>query len=169
MAPIVLALALLAAPSDVTVDFDHDADFSTYATFDWSPAQTPAENPANHVRIVRAVEQELQAKGLRKATDGAPGIFVHYYAKVEAKLKSQAGQERGTWAPNDLRTTVDFSRVKQGTLMVELIDGKSRDVVWRGVIVAAAPRPDLQEEAIFKAVKRLFADYPPKAEASPAP
>jgi len=53
-----LAAASLHAQA-IQVDFDHGVDFSKYKTFSWSLEQQPASNPANHIRITRAVEREL--------------------------------------------------------------------------------------------------------------
>ena len=168
----IAVLALLVAPvaasaQTVKIDFDAKVDFSKYRTFAWSEAQQPAGNPANHIRITRAVERELLAKGLEKAESGPADVRARYYSKIEKKLKSSSRQESGTWQPNDLRTMVDVSRVDQGTLILELSDGETKSVVWRGTAVGVAPRPDLVAEVIDASVKKLVAAYPPKP--SPAP
>ena len=65
----ILALALsavAASAQEVKLDYDHDVDFSRYKTFGWSVAQQPAKNPANHIRITRAVEEGFAGKGLSK-------------------------------------------------------------------------------------------------------
>jgi hypothetical protein len=169
---VIPVLVLLAASPAVTaetvkVDYDVKVDFSKYRTFAWSEAQQPAKNPANHIRITRAVERELLAKGLQKAETGPADVRVRYYGKIEKKLKSSSRQESGAWQTNDLRTMVDISRVDQGTLILELSDGESRAVVWRGTAVGVAPRADLVAEAIDSSVKKIVAPYPPKP--SPAP
>ncbi len=171
---LIALLAVLAAPAAATaqtvkVDYDAKADFSRYRTFAWSEAQEPAKNPANHIRITVAAERELAAKGLQKAESGPADVRVRYYSKIEKKLKSSSRQESGTWQPNDLRTVVDVSRVDQGTLILELSDGESRAVVWRGTAVGVAPRPDLVAEVIDASMKKIVAAYPPKPAPAPAP
>ena len=168
----IAVLALLVAPvaagaQTVKIDFDAKVDFSKYRTFAWSEAQQPASNPANHIRITRAVERELLAKGLEKVESGPADVRARYYSKIEKKLKSSSRQESGAWQPNDLRTMVDVSRVDQGTLILELSDGETKSVVWRGTAVGVAPRPDLVAEVIDASVKKIVAAYPPKP--SPAP
>ena len=146
MRPVLALLALLvpaaaATAQTVKVDYDAKVDFSRFKTFAWSEAQEHAKNPANHIRITRATERELVAKGFQKAESGPADIRVRYYSKIEKKLKSSSRQESGTWQPNDLRTVVDVSRVDQGTLILELTDGESRAVVWRGRRSAWPPVP----------------------------
>jgi uncharacterized protein DUF4136 len=169
---VIALLAALAAPMAATaqtVKFDYDAkvDFSRYKTFAWSEGQEPAKNPANHIRITRAAERELEAKGLQKAESGPADIRIRYYSKIEKKLKSSSRQESSAWQPNDLRTMVDVSRVDQGTLILELTDGESRAVVWRGTAVGVAPRPDQVAEVIDASMKKIVAAYPTKP--APAP
>jgi len=162
-------IAASAAAQTVKVDADGKVDFSKYRTFAWSPAQQAVKNPANHIRITRAVERELVAKGFHKAETGPADARVRYYAKIAKKLKSSSRQESSAWQPNDLRTMVDVSRVEQGTLIVELSDGESKEVVWRGTAVQVAPRPDEVAQAIDNTVKKIFMGYPPKASPAPSP
>ena len=161
-----LALALLAEAQvlkTVKVDYDEKVDFSKYKTFAWSEAQEPVGNPANHIRLTAAVERELTAKGLRKADGGSADLRVRYHAKIEKKLKSSSRQESSSWDQNNLRTMVDLSRVEEGTLILELSDGASGDLVWRGVNTDVTPRADLVAEGIDQSVKKIVAAYPPKA------
>ena len=104
------------AAQEVTLDYDHAADFTKYKTFGWSLAQEPAKNPANHVRITRAVESNLATRGVTKATDGAPDLTLTYAGKVGEKVKVTSKSAGSYWEPTTLRTTVDVGKVKAGTL-----------------------------------------------------
>jgi hypothetical protein len=163
--PSFVLLALPALAQEVKLDYDQDVDFSRYKTFGWSLAQEPAKNPANHVRITRAVEANLAARGVTKATDGAPDLLLTYSGKVGEKVKVTGKSTGSYWEPTNLRTTVDVGKVKAGTLILEMADARRKEVVWRGVATTIGVRPDLMEEEIAAAVKKLLEDYPPKAEA----
>jgi hypothetical protein len=149
---------------DAKVTHEPGTDFSRYKTYDWIETQEPVANPVNHVLITRAVERELGAKGVQKPTDGKPAMRVRYYAKIEKKLRGKGGQRQSFGEPTNLRTTVDFERVEEGTLLVELYDEETRLTIWRGTVSAEAPRADEVQEAIDAAVKSLFADFPPKPD-----
>jgi hypothetical protein len=153
-----------AQAQDVKVTHEPGTDFSRYKTYDWIETQEPVANPVNHVLITRAVERELGAKGLQKPAEGKPSMRVRYYAKIEKKLRGKGGQRQSFGEPTNLRTTVDFNRVEEGTILVELCDEETRLTLWRGTVSATAPRPDEVQEAIDDAVKRLFAAFPPKAD-----
>jgi hypothetical protein len=162
-------LAALAAAQEVKLDFDPATDFTQYKTFGWSLAQEPAKNPANHIRITRAVESNLVARGVTKATDGEPDLYLTYLGKVGEKVKVSSKSAGSYWEPTNLRTTVDVGKVKAGTLILEMADARSKEVVWRGVSTTVGIRPELIEEEINAAVKKLLQDYPPKKKPSAAP
>lgn len=162
---LVLGGAALPAPAqDVKVTHEPGTDFSRYKTFDWIETQEPTPNPVNHVLITRAVERELQAKGVQKPAEGKPSMRVRYFAKIEKKLRGKGSQTQTFADPSNLRTTVDFKRVDEGTILVELYDDETRLTLWRGTVSAQTPRPDEVQEVIDKSVKSLFADFPPKGD-----
>ena len=157
------ALLLLAASSSpaIKVNADKDTDFSRYKTFDWVPGMEATAKPVNHVRIMRAVERELLARGLQKRME-SPDLRVTYLAKIEKKIKGQGRQVDSPWSPTpDLRTVVDFKKVEEGTLIVELIDADTKLTVWRGVATQPVPSPDEVGPVIDTTVTKLLADYPP--------
>jgi hypothetical protein len=159
-----IVLFLLAAPAGsptVKVTFDEDTDFSRFKTYDWVTTQEPATNPVNHIRMTRAVERELEAKGLKKSMEN-PDLRVTYFAKVEKKLKGTGYQVDSPWqATSDLRTVVDFKRVQEGTVIIELLDEGTKLTLWRGVAVGPAPSPDEVGPVIDSTVKKILAEYPP--------
>jgi len=148
---------------EVKVDAAEGIDFATYETFAWSETQEPASNPANHIRVTRAVERELVAKGLKAAGHQLPDLRLHYFGRIEKKIKGTS-HLADTYRPTaDVKTVVDFSRVKEGTLILELIDRKSDQIVWRGVATEAVAPPDETEAQINRMVKALVQRYPPKS------
>ena len=162
---VLLLLGADASAQEIKLDYDHDVDFSRYKTFAWSVAQQPAKNPANHVRITRAVEEAFTAKGLNKDTAGIPDAYLMYVGRVGDKVKVTGHSGGSSWEPTNLRTMVDLNKVREGTLVLEMYDARTKDVVWRGVASEVGVRDDAMEEAIRAAVKKLVDGYPPqKAE-----
>lgn len=152
-------------PKPVEVEFEKTADFSRYHTYAWVPFQEPASNPANHIRITRAVERELEAKGLTKGKSAATtDLFAHYQGSREKKVKGTPSQRDSTWQPSNPTFQVDFSRVEVGTLVIELWDAKTKDIVWHAKAAEVIRREDQAEDLINQVVKRMLARYPPKPE-----
>jgi uncharacterized protein DUF4136 len=164
LAVLLATLPLAAAAQSVKVDFDKDADFSRYRSYVWSPAQEPVPNAANHVRITRGVEAELEARGLVKAETVPADLTVRYVGKIEKKVRGSS-YSTGYWQPNDLRTMVDIKRVQEGTLIVELYDGSTKLLVWRSVATDTPASPDMLGQQIQDLVKKSFAEFPPKPKA----
>src|SRR5688572_23718279 len=71
---LVLPLAAACAPISVTDDYDTQTDFTKLRTYAWhvAPAGAPAVDSLTQQRIVRAVDDALEAKGFRKADSGTP-------------------------------------------------------------------------------------------------
>lgn len=162
----VAALAALPASAKVTVDFDKSVNFSTYKTYAWRPG-TPAKDPLMQKRIQNAVEAELTAKGLTK-TDGAADLYVvtHASSKNEKQIDvnnlGYAGYRWhgwGGWGP----TTVNMYEIPVGTLVVDLLAGKSNELVWRGVATETlSDNPQKVAKLINKVVTKMFKKFPPK-------
>ena len=176
--PPVAVLTLLLAPTlcpaqpkplaepEVKVDFDKSVDFRKYKVYAWAPFQEPAANPANHIRVVRAVEAALTEKGLVKAEPGKPAeVYVHVQGRIEKKRPVSSGPSESAWnaTPNQQwKVSFDLKKVDVGTLVLELWDGKSKDIVWRSKGEALIKNPDRMEDLINASVKKLLAEYPPK-------
>jgi len=171
---LVLAAGLASAPPapaqefkiskgpEVKVAQAEDTDLAAYKTFGWVETQEPAENPANHVRITKAVEREFERRGLVPAGGAKPDVRVHYFATIEKKLRGAQRQTDHYRPTPDVKTVVDFSRVTEGTLIIELLDDKSRLVVWRAVASEEVGPPDEAEAQINRLVKAMIERYPPR-------
>lgn len=156
------------APSKkIELEWNHEADFKRYRTYAWVPYQQPVQNPANHVRTTRAVERELEAKGLAKAKLAPEAdVFVEYQAKLEKHVRGTPYEGGAAWTPSNQRFMVRFDKIEVGTLIVQLWDGKTKDVVWQAKGSEPVTTPDQAEKLINAIVTRLFEAYPPKPEPS---
>jgi len=148
---------------EVKVDAEPGTDFALYKTYAWSENQEHAKNPANHLRITRGIERELQAKGLKPSASASADLRLHYFGYVDKKLKGTSHQQ-DTYRPTaDVKTIVDFSRVKEGTLILELFARNTGLLLWRGVATEPVVPADETEAQIERMVKALVARYPPKS------
>lgn len=179
---VLLALALLAAGSPsafaqgfrmprVDVEHDAEADFATFKTYRWKDPASPAADPKAHVSIVWYVDRELRKKGLTKVAEGPADLFVRYYAKAREGLKGTPtqGESYLPGGTGSLSTGVDFRRVQEGTLIVELQRVSDEKPVWRaGTEWASVDKKRLDAE-IETGVRTLFAKYPPPPATTPKP
>jgi hypothetical protein len=166
------ALAVLLAPAGlaqdlrmprVDLDYDKDVDFSAFKSYSWKDPIAAAKDPQMHTRIVWYVERELEKKGLVKKPEGEGDLFVRYYAKARQGLKGTPSQNQSylSGAAGQLTTSVDFSKVVEGTLLVELQRASDGKAVWRaGSGYGSIDKKRLDAEAA-RAVRLLLAKYPP--------
>jgi hypothetical protein len=169
-----LALSLPAVPlvaqalvlPKVELEYDREADFSAFSTYSWKDPAAAAKDPQMHTRIIWYVERELEKKGLRKAAAGGRGdLFVRYYAKAHEGLRGTPtqGESHLPGGPGQLTTGVDFSKVLEGTLILELQRASDEKPVWRaGTSYKSIDKKRIDAETA-SAVRLLIAKYPPPA------
>ena len=147
----------------VELDYDKEADFAAFETYSWKDSTEGAADPQMHTRIVWYVERELEKKGLKKAADGKGDLLVWYYAKGHSGFKGTPSTQEGylPGGAGQLTTAVDFKKVTEGTLIVDLVrasDGKS---VWRaGTDWVTIDKKRVDAETA-SAVRMLIGKYPP--------
>jgi len=167
------ALALAGCSSvDITRDYDKSFDFKALKTYDWAApsgnaAAAGPEAALFHSGIVEkhihnAVNAELAAKGMSR-TSSDPDFYVASHLGTEQKINVTShgygyGYRWGGYGGVDVR------QYTQGTLVLDLIDAKSKELVWRGVAtkaLASNPDPEKAEQRIREIIQEMLADYPP--------
>jgi hypothetical protein len=169
------AFLFLAGCSSISVthDYDRDANFAALKTYDWASAQknvvTPdAQSAAFQNQIIekyikRAVNSELEAKGLTmSATD--PALLLAYYTGTQQKVNvTDYGYGYGYrgWGGGGM----DVTQYTQGTIILDIIDAKTKQLIWRSVAtgaLASKPDPEQAEERIGEVMKQMLAEFPPE-------
>ena len=158
--------AATASAQSVTYDYDKSADFSKFRTYAWTSGTNLADQ-LNHKRIVSSIDAQLTAKGFTLvSSDSNPDVLVAYHARFDKNLEIN-GFENGWGAPRfgasrSGRATVD--EVTTGTLVVDLMDPKTRSVLWSGIAAKeldAKAKPDKKDKNAAKAAEKIFNNYPP--------
>ena len=147
----------------VDLDFDKQADFASFRTYGWKDTGAVATDPGMHARIVWYVERELEKKGLKKAKDAAGDLLVRYYAKKQVGIKGTSNQGQTTLpgGAGQLTTTVDFQKVLDGTLLVELQRSSDGTAVWRAATEFKSIDTQRIDAETASAVRLLISKYPP--------
>jgi len=110
---------------------------------------------------VAAVDAQLAAKGMRPVEAGAtPDLIVTYRAGVrqELEVNGYTGYRLNRWS------SARVEQVPVGALLVEMLNAKTKEVVWRGVATKdldVDASPEKREKNINKAAEKLFKKYPP--------
>lgn len=175
---IAAALTLpLVGCSRVTVTTEHDpsASFSGLQTYAWRPGPQQAvgdprfDSTLINQRVRAAIDRVLASKGYRAAATGTtPDFLVGYHAVVRRKTSSQTinrwyGYRAGGWRGGPQTTAHDYD---QGTLLIDIIDPATMQLLWRGTGTGAVEpqaSPETREQRINDAVERILADFPPRS------
>jgi hypothetical protein len=166
----VLPLLVGCATAQVSTDYNPAADFSGYHTFSWI-AEAPQVNDIRlqsglaATRIRTAVETVLEEKGFEMVASG--GDFeVGWLASAEDRVQYSTFNSmygRGRYGAYWQQTTTAHEYT-EGTLVIDIFDAGTEELVWRGIGEGKA-RFDLEpEEAQARAItvlREILADFPP--------
>ncbi len=178
------AALLVAACSSVPVSTDYDPEWQLKpsATYAWLPPQKKlVSNPAvdNDLfarRMTRAIDEQMRAKGLVQGDVDSADILVTYHVTQETRLDVDTFRTNygyypcwgGCWGPGWGGAAWGGSDVwvreyTAGTLMVDVVDAKSRELRWRGVSERRVPNfktPQEREAFVRETVTAIFQKFP---------
>lgn len=158
----------------VNTDFDRDADFSAYKTWDWLPGEPPETGDrrldASEVRerIRRIIGEEMTAKGYPIATD-QPDLYVIYHVALDQEINPR--NILNYYVYMDYMIVVPGLASSQndvwdvGTLLIDVFDAEKKELIWRGTSKSrfnAQAGPRENEPIIRKAVRETLDRFPPK-------
>lgn len=148
-------------------DWDAHHDFSRDGTFAWYrlPHRHDRGTPPNAIvasRIRRAVTGELSQRGFRPAAVHDADLLITYHIALQRNMQVYHGgwgyPYRGCWGWG--RGYTSARMVTKGTLIIDVLDGKKRGLVWRGIAEGAFTRPNPSDADIAKIVSRMLAGFP---------
>jgi hypothetical protein len=134
----------------VTVEAEKGVDFAKFKTYAWTPWE-PSFQKSIDAQITAAVDAELVALGLTRATSGSGDVLVSYSSISRADANLGARSDPGG-APR--QSLVGMLRVRM------LEPGTRRQVLQLRVDKPIDTEPARLEAEIKGAVAEMFAAYP---------
>jgi hypothetical protein len=174
---LVLAVTLLSSCSSVKVvaDMDKTVDFSQYKTYNflgWQGNSDKILNEFDKKRIRDAFISEFEARGMKAVSENGD-MAVTLFVVVDQKTSTTAytnyygggyggyNRYRGGWGMGHATTTYSESDYLEGTLVMDVFDGASKDQVWQGVATSTlTENPDKREKAIPSKISALMKKFP---------
>jgi hypothetical protein len=119
-------------------------------------------------RVHRAVAREMTAKGLREVhRNQNPDLVVRYWASTSQQVNLAV---MGNWGPYGsyvgsywgwMYDTMSASSVKEGTLIVDLIDSHRKALAWRLYLTRKLSNADKDWKKADEDFTKGFESYPP--------
>lgn len=160
--PVLCALITVALAQDVHTDYDHHAMFGSYHTYSWEKVQT--SDPLWEPRIKDAVDRALQAKGWQKVESGGDVALMAVGSARNQQEYNTFYNGLGGWrwgGFGETQTTVETYKV--GTLVLDMYDGRNKQLIWRGTASdTLSSKPEKNEKNLDKTVEKMLKDFPPK-------
>jgi hypothetical protein len=163
-----LSIADLVAAGKVFSDFDPKTNFSQYKTFMWIK-RPHMQDPLMDDRVVDAINAELTAKGWKLVQEGADvGVAAQLATRKNHTLETfyngfGGGWRWHYWGGGIGTATTHIETYVVGTLVVDLFDSRTKQLVWRGWATDTLPDdPKKETKKLDKEIEKLFKDFPPK-------
>ena len=158
---------------------DESANFTDYATFAWiadnplifGAGDRSPISPLSQRKIVQAIEDELGRKGFTFTADPDQADFVVSYTvgtREKIDETSYPVAYHGNWGWHMYgryyyQTEVVHRSYTEGTLGIDVFDGKTKQPVWHGWASKSVTRADREDPSpvIQKAVAAIIKRFPP--------
>ena len=164
LAGILTACAVIKA-QDVRYNFMPGTDFSKYHTYKWVNIEGGAHpNQIVDAQIRQAIDTQLASKGLTKVTGDTADLYVAYQIAVNQEKQWNAYGMGGGIRWGGLATATS-STISVGTLVLDLYDPATKQLVWTGNATKTldpSSNPEKNLRNLDKVMQKLLKNYPPK-------
>jgi len=180
----VLFAVLSATAQKTTTKYDEHYDFSQHKRYQWREnrlvtRQNPDTNQVMDLKIVKAVNQLLAAKGFVKVQDN-PDFYIYYDGGGNVKLAAGSGTQGGSGRVTTAEIAPDYGLGEgpnltpatwlkvNGQIEFHLMDAVSQKSLWDTTYSKTFRDPnkalrDLDQE-VNELVTRSFRNFPPPAK-----
>jgi Domain of unknown function (DUF4136) len=162
-----LFLFVSSGRAEVKTDYDRGTNFAQYKTYSWEKVKTKDQLDVD--RIKSAVNAALTAKGWTQVDSGADvSIVALEITNTQQTLNTFYDGFGGGWGWRrfggggfgEATTTTDTYKV--GTVVVDLFDTKSKQLIWRGSASdTLSNNSDKNIKNLDKGVDKMFKKFPP--------
>ena len=173
-----LLLFLSCSSINVYSDYDKNTDFSNFKTYAFykKGIDRVEISDLDKRRILRAIERELNAKGMVLSDD--PDMLVNIFTKSREKIDVYTnnyygwypwyyGYGPGYYGPGYGFGYTNVSSSTEGTLFIDLIDARRKELAWQGIgtgILSYSKSVEKKEAMISDFVTKIMTAYPPQIE-----
>jgi len=164
-----LLFAGTSSAQQVKTDYDRNANFGQYKTYSWEQVKT--KDALDVDRIKAAVNTALAAKGWTQVDSGGDVCIVAVeITSNQQTLNTFYDGFGGGWGWRRFggggfgEATTTTETYKVGTVVVDLFDHKTKQLVWRGSASdTLSNNSDKNIKKLDKGVEKMFKKFPPSS------
>ena len=160
-----LLLTTTVTAQDVKYNFMPGTDFSKYHSYRWVSIEGGGHpNQIVDAQIKQSVDSQLASKGLTKTDSDKADLYVGYQIAVD-KEKQWNGYGMGGGIRWGGMATASSSTINVGTLVLDLYDPATKQLVWTGnatKTIDPSSNQEKNQKNLDKAMQKLLKSYPPK-------
>ncbi len=164
---LMLLFAGNASAQQVKTDYDRSTNFAQYKSYSWEHVKT--QDPLDVERIKSAVNAALAAKGWTQVDSGGDvSIVALEITRNQETLNTFYDGLGGGWGWRRFggggfgQATTTTETYKVGTVVVDLFDTKTKQLIWRGTESdTLSNKSDKNIKNLDKGVEKMFKQFPP--------
>ena len=164
-----LFLLFSCATPKVVYDYDKEANFDSYKTFNFYPDIQLNMNQLDSTRVLRNIENALVSKGFQKSSN--PDIFVNVTTDLfETPSNKSIGIGLGSGGRNVGVGISGGIPIRSNTLTqvfkVDFVDVAKDILIWQGTYEGRLKKrmtPEAKNDYFKITFEKIFSEYPPKA------
>jgi hypothetical protein len=162
-----ILFASTVSAQQVKTDYDRSANFGQYKTYSWEQVKT--KDALDVDRVKSAVNAALAAKGWSQVGSGGDvSIIAVETTQTQQSLDTFYNGFGGGWGWRRFggggfgEATTTTETYKVGTLVVDLFDTKTKQLLWRGSTSdTLSNNSDKNIKNLDKGVEKMFKQFPP--------
>ena len=176
---LLVSLMLSACASGVNIDYDKDANFKTFKTYnvDKTPVRisvdTRINSPFMQERVAKELDAVLTKKGFKYLKDNAE-LTVKYYLDIKHEVETDDSGVSIGFGRSSGNSAIGFgfgvplgetSSIDKLILTVDVISSKAGTLIWRGSLgytLVDGATPETYSQLIKDLVSEILKNFPPK-------
>lgn len=164
---VALAVAIMACSvvfgQDVKTNYMPGTDFSKYHVYKWVPIEGGGRpNQIVDAEIKQSIDSQMAANGFSKTDNDDANLYVGYQIAVNQERQWNAYGGGIRWGGMGTATS---STINVGTLVLDMYDPATKQLVWTGRATKTldpSKSQEKNEKNLNKAMQKLLKDFPPK-------
>jgi hypothetical protein len=166
-----LGILLLNSCASVSVNTDYDkkANFASFKTYAYSKSSIDKLeiSDLDKKRILYAIDAAMPTKGFSKSE--TPDLLISLFTKERERVNVYNNMGWGFgggfgwgWGSNWGMGYMNTTTTPEGTLYIDLIDAKTKELVWQGIGTGyLTTNAEKKDARIAEFVSKILEKYPP--------